>query len=291
MNWTDLRAFLAVAQTGSLRQAADALGIAQPTVSRHIQNLEADLGIPLFDRSREGHRLTPAGAELLPEARMVESAALRVEQRSLGLVSHLSETVRIGAGETAAAVLARGMDLMPDGPRIELLVTGALTPSDVRKPEIIVQHAMPTAGDGVIRRVGSVRSAVYGTPEFADGRSLPFDPSDLVTLPWLGFVAEQEHYITMRWLRAHMRDRAPAARLMNSDLLAAAAATGAGLAVLPCFLGDRYAPLMRLTAPIEALQADYWVSIHSDLARNTAIRAASDWILRCFRRLENNEEP
>ena len=110
--------------------------------------------------------------------------------------------------------------------------------------------------------------------------------ADLATLPWLGFVEEQEHYVTMRWLRAPMRDRAPAARLMNTDLMAAAAAAGVGVAVLPCFLGDEAAGLSRLSAQIEALQADYWTVIHPDLSRNPSVRAVADWITTCSRSLE-----
>ncbi len=289
MNWSDLRAFLAVAQAGSLRQAAEALGVSQPTISRHLGSLERDLGLPLFERGREGHRLTPAGAELLPEIRTVESAVLRVEQRALGLLSDLAETVRIGAGETAAAVLARGLGQVPGETRIELLVDGG--PLPVREPDIRLQHGMPTEGGDLIRRVGSVRSAVYGVPEFAEGRSLPLSDADLATLPWLGFVEEQEHYVTMRWLRARLRDRPPMARLMSSDLLAVAAQTGQGVAVLPCFLGDERPGLLRLSAPIEDLQADYWIRINPELARNSTIRSASNWILGCFRMLETSTAP
>ncbi|MEM1050219.1 MAG: LysR family transcriptional regulator [Pseudomonadota bacterium] len=282
MDWSDLRAFLAVAQTGSLRLAARELDVTQPTVSRRLRALESDLGIPLFERDREGHRLTAAGTQLLPAVRTVETAALRVEQRSLGLLTNLTETVRVAAGETAAAVLARGLGHLSDGPKIELLVTGIGRSTSVRRPEILVQHGMPRDGDGLIRRVGSVSSAIYGMPAFAESRILPLGATDLATLPWLGFVEEQEHYVTMQWMRERMRGRPPAARLMNSDLMAAAALTGIGVAVLPCFLGDQASGLVRLTAPIEELHADYWTLTDPDLARNEAVRTVNDWIVRCF---------
>jgi len=288
MDWSDLRVFLAVAQLGSLRQAAEALDVTQPTIARRIRTLEADLGVPLFDRDREGHRLTPAGSELLPEVRSVETAALRVEQRSLGLLGRLTETVRVAAGETAAAVLAQGLGHMSDGPNIELLVTGPLSHIAGRAPEVLVQHGMPEGGRGVTRRVGSISCAVYGVPGFAEGRVLPLGPADLATLPWLGFVEEQEHYVTMRWLRARMRDRPPAARLMNNDLIMAAATAGAGVAVLPCFLANPVSSLLRLTAPIDELRADYWVVTDPDLSRNMAVRTVIDWIATCFRTTEQD---
>lgn len=287
MNWSDLRTFLAVAQLGSLRQAAEMLGVTQPTVARRVRILEADLGVPLFDRDREGHRLTAAGVELLPEVRTVETAILRVEQRSLGLLSRLTETVRVGAGETAAAVLARGLNHIADGPNIELVVTGVNSPAVSRPPEVLVQHGMPEAGSGLTKRVGSISCAIYGSMTFADGRSLPLAHTDLVTLPWLGFVDEQEHYVTMCWLREQMRDRPPAARLTNTDLMTMAAAAGVGVAVLPCFLGNSALGVERLSAPIEALSADYWIVTNPDLSRNSSIRAVVDWISRCFRTVEH----
>ncbi len=286
MDWSDLRIFLAVAQTGSLRQAAGLLRVTQPTVSRRLRTLEADLGLSLFDRDRDGHRLTAAGAELLPDIRAAETAVLRVEQRSLGLVGQFQETVRVEAGETAAVILAQGMSAEREGPKIELLVTGLSEKASGRQPDILVSHGLPEEGRAITRRVGSVSVAVYGLPVFSEGRTIPLSDADLSTLPWLGFVEEQEHYITMRWLRRMMKDRPPSERLMNTDLMIAAASAGAGVAVLPCFKGEAALGLSRLTAPIEELQADYWVVINPDLARNTAIRSAVDWIIRCFDQLD-----
>jgi DNA-binding transcriptional LysR family regulator len=287
MNWDDLRAFISVAQLGSLRRAGEALGVTQPTIARRLRILEADLGLPLFERDRDGHRLTAAGAALLPEARAVETAALRFEHRSHGLIDRLAATVRVGAAEWAALLLARGLARIPDGPRIELLETRMPSPGGGRAPEIVVRHGLPDAGDQVTRRVGSLDCAVYGAAVLGFGRALPLAPADLASLPWIAFAEEQEHYATMRWLREQMRDRPPAARLMRTDLMIEAAAGGVGVAVLPCFLGDVVPNLVRLSAPVDALRADYWVMTHPDLSRNPSVRAVTVWITDCFRAAEH----
>lgn len=285
MGWDDLRAFLAVAQFGSLRRAADRLGVTQPTIARRLRTLEADLGLPLFERDRDGHSLTAAGAALLPEARAVETAALRFEHRSDGLIGRLAETVRVGAAEWAALLLARGLAAIADGPRIELLET-AMAASGARSPELLVRHGITDAGHGLTRRVGSLDCAIYGAPGFADGRALPLVSADLASLPWIAFAEEQEHYATMRWLREHVRDRPPAARLMRTDLMIEAATSGIGVAVLPCFLGDAVSALVRLSAPVDALRADYWVITSPDLSKNPSVRAVAAWITDCFRMAE-----
>lgn len=286
MNWSDLRVFLAVARLGSLRQAAQMLGVTQPTVARRIQELEADLGLPLFERARDGHRLTVAGTELLPEVQAVEAAALRVEKRSVGLLKRLNEAVRIEAGETAAAVLTRGLHDLTNGPNVELVVTGVVTPKVGRTPEILVQHGMPEEVDGLTRCVGSINCAIYGSLEFAEGRTLPLSDAELTTLPWLGFVEEQEHYITMRWLRKRMKDRPPVARLMNTDLMVVAATAGVGTAVLPCFIGGAVSELRQLSPSIDSLRAEYWIVVHPDLSQSPSIRSVIDWIVSCFRQAD-----
>ncbi|MBO6824720.1 MAG: LysR family transcriptional regulator [Sneathiella sp.] len=289
MEWSDLKIFLAVAQTGSLRQAARMLQVTQPTVSRRLRSLEADLGIPLFDRAREGHFLTRQGQDLLPHIRAVESAAQRVEQFSLKLVGDFQETVRIEAGETAASILAERISVNPKDPKIELVVTGLPQTETGRKADIKMFHGMPADGRGLTRRVGSVTVALYGNRQFAKGRALPLSDEDISTLPWIGFVEEQEHYITMEWLWERMRGRAPVARLMNLDLMMTAASRGIGVTVLPCYKGGRAEGLVRLTAPIEELLADYWILVDPDLAKNPAIRSTINWIIECFQAAELKE--
>jgi DNA-binding transcriptional LysR family regulator len=70
MRLEQLRAFLAIAETGSFQQAAQKCGITQSTVSRQIQGLEADLGVTLFHRATPA-KLTLGGDRLLPHARKI----------------------------------------------------------------------------------------------------------------------------------------------------------------------------------------------------------------------------
>jgi len=74
VQWDDLRVFLAIAQAGSLRRAARVLGFGQPTVIRHLRQLEQSLGTRLFERTPDGHRLTKGGQHLMP---MAQSMAKR----------------------------------------------------------------------------------------------------------------------------------------------------------------------------------------------------------------------
>jgi len=66
MEMTQVRYFLALCQEGRFTRAAQQCGVAQPSLTRAIRNLERELGEPLFERRPEGAKLTAFGGEILP---------------------------------------------------------------------------------------------------------------------------------------------------------------------------------------------------------------------------------
>ena len=100
-----LTAFECAARTGSFAGAAKELGTSQPAVSRHIANLEEQLGTKLFDRSRNGVKLTEAGRRfhtgVAPGLGMIKKAASETAEASTG------ERVAIACSEPASHYLLR----------------------------------------------------------------------------------------------------------------------------------------------------------------------------------------
>ena len=95
----ELEAFLAVAETGGFREAADRLDVSQPAVSNRIKRLEAKVGLRLLDRTTRRVELTEAGA------RFVEKAAVAVRGMS-GLIDEFREEAATKHGRIKVAVAA-----------------------------------------------------------------------------------------------------------------------------------------------------------------------------------------
>lgn len=74
MSLDQIRAFVVVAEEGSVRRAAERLHVSQPPLTRSLAKLEDELGARLFERTPRGMRLAPAGEAFLPSARRVLSA-------------------------------------------------------------------------------------------------------------------------------------------------------------------------------------------------------------------------
>src|ERR1700751_4496540 len=69
MDLRQLTALVTVAEVGSVTKAAELLHLVQPAVTRQIRSLEQELGVPLFERTRQGMHLTDAGAVMVDRAR------------------------------------------------------------------------------------------------------------------------------------------------------------------------------------------------------------------------------
>jgi DNA-binding transcriptional LysR family regulator len=96
MDFRHVRAFIAVADALSVTKAAERLHISQPPLSRHLQQLEQELGTTLFVRHRQGVTLTDAGRQLLGKARILEEAASDFYEAARQAARGDTGTLRIG---------------------------------------------------------------------------------------------------------------------------------------------------------------------------------------------------
>src|SRR5690348_12934392 len=97
--WDLYRSFLAVLDEGSLSAAARALGLTQPTIGRHMSELEEALGTPLFTRSQTGLVATQSALSLVPHAQAMAAAADALVRAASGEIDEAKGSVRVTASE------------------------------------------------------------------------------------------------------------------------------------------------------------------------------------------------
>lgn len=124
MRLEQLQAFLAIAETGSFQQAAKKCGVTQSTISRQVQALEADLGLPLFHRNTQG-KLTLAGERFLPNARKICQSWHNATQEIADLLAGKQPELCIAAIHSVSAYYLPPVlqQFCQDYPEIQLRVT------------------------------------------------------------------------------------------------------------------------------------------------------------------------
>jgi DNA-binding transcriptional LysR family regulator len=117
-DWGLIRSFLAALDCGSLLGAAKVLGTSQPTIGRHIAELESQLGVVLFERTGRGLRPSETALRLADSARQMESGALQLSRKVSTAQTRITGTVRLTASQPVAChllppILARMRESLP----------------------------------------------------------------------------------------------------------------------------------------------------------------------------------
>ncbi|SMX33025.1 LysR family transcriptional regulator [Maliponia aquimaris] len=177
LDWSLVQTFLAVAETGSLSEAARRLAMSQPTAGRQIRQIEAALDLELFQRQPRGLALTEAGAALLPHARRMAEGLSALRLAAAGRSGRLAGPVRITASVYVAhhhlpPILAR---LRAEEPEIDidLVPTDRLENLLYREADIAVRMYQSEQLDIVSRHLGDLPLGLYAAKTYIARRGTP----------------------------------------------------------------------------------------------------------------------
>ena len=285
MNWDDLRFVLALARSGSLVRAAKELEVDHTTVGRRIATIEADLGVRLFTRTTTGHVPTSEAEGLLPDIKHVEEGVLALQRGARASDDSVEGTVRVTSAETFGvcylAPRLASLGRKHPGLTVELVTGGAILDLGRRDADVAVRFFRSRHEDLVVRRAAELSHALYASREYLARRPVKkaaeLRDHRLLTLTGGASVVEAA------WVDRLTGGARPAFVTNMTMALLEPARAGAGIAVLPRYLGDREPSLKRLPMPDEPKEA-IWITVHRDMRQTRRVRVVLDFLNDCLKK-------
>jgi DNA-binding transcriptional LysR family regulator len=263
MEWNDLKYVGALAEAGSVRRAGQRLGMHGATVARHVERLEARLGIKLFARTRQGMAATIAGRRVEQTWREIEAivARLEVELRAEAADMAGPATLFVSEGLATGWLIPSLREFAARYPAIDLTLRSiegfpGLMPGAAEAALVLTADPPPYV---VGRVLGPIAICGYRSASTRPERQpLPSPTGERLLGPLVPDFADA-------W-RAANREPAAEAPVHCPSLLAQfeAALAGLGIAVLPCVLGDAMRGLARVEPGTALPVADAWLLSHPE---------------------------
>ena len=281
-DWSLVRSFLAVLEKGSLLAASRHLQLSQPTIGRHVAELESQLGLVLFDRNGRGLLPTEAAYHLAESARIMQSGADQLARNVMGADLGASGTVRITASQPVSCyvlppLLAQMRLSLPDI-QVELVASNEVSNLLRREADIAVRMVQPQQASIIARRVGKVTLRACAHQDYLRRRGVPRQPSDLLAHDLIGGDRNDD---TLKGFAAQglVVGREQFA-FRADDLIVVWQAVRAGLGV--GFVSEhliRSDPAVIPVLPKLKIQPlPVWLAVHKEIRTSKRIRAVYDFL-------------
>lgn len=280
LDWTLWRSFAAVIQGRSLSAAARKLGTSQPTIGRHIQALELELGTTLFTRTIKGLEPSENAMRLFEQVKIAQNSLSEAAMMAQNDNSSLSGAVRITASTITSHYILPKMifELRKDFPAIEI----ELVPSDseenllMRECDIAVRMFRPTQLELITRNIA--KSPIFccahqdylkekgepeTIPELYDHDLVGFDRSDLLlsVAQGLGFDLQRKHF---------------ALRTDSQTAMWEMIKSGLGIGFAQSNLIAKTAKIKAILPQLQIPPLEIWLTTHRELFTSARIRVIYD---------------
>ena len=281
-DWTLVRSFLAALDQGSLLGAARALQSSQPTIGRHIAELESQLGVALFERGGRGLKPLAMALKLADAARAMEAGAHQLQRSVSSADEAVRGTVRITASQPMACVLlppllARMRLTLPEI-QIELVSSNQVSNLLRREADIAVRMVPPAQAELVAKRIGKVTLGVYAHRDYLKRAGTPREPTDLLAHALLGDDKNDDI------ARSFAAQGYPVSReqfcLRTDDLMAywQAVRSGVGIGFVSDYVARTDPQVIALLPMLKIPALPVWLAVHREIRTSKRIRAVYDFL-------------
>lgn len=280
--WDYIQSFLATLEHGSLMAAARATGVSQPTLGRHIAELETRWRTVLFERTGRGLTPTAQALRLADTARAMADQAAQLGRIATGAERTLQGRVRLTASQTVAYALLPSLlaDLRTRYPdiEIELVVSNAVVNLLRREADIALRMTRPQQGNLVARKIAEVSIQACAHPAYLARYGVPQQADDLLQHALIA--GDMHDELTPALSATGMAVSQLRYGLRSDDLLAQWQAVRAGLGIgfISRFLlrTDPAVQPVLLSMPLPKLPI--WLTVHQELHSSARIRAVYDFL-------------
>lgn len=286
-DWNLVRSYLAVLEHGSLQAAARSLRKSQPTIGRHIEDLEKQWGVVLFERTARGLLPTAVALQLRATARSMEEGALQLARTLSGVQTQTAGTVRITASVPVAnmilpGVLA-GMRLALPDIQVELVASNAVSNLLRREADIAIRMVRPDQSTLVARKIGDVDLLVCAHARYLERCGVPATPPELLQHTLIGSDADtaiRDGFAAMGW------PVGPEIFSLRCDDFmvqwqAVRAGLGIGFAASYMLRSDpQVVPVLAGQLNIPPLPM--WLAVHREIHASKRIRAVFDYLAQAL---------
>jgi DNA-binding transcriptional LysR family regulator len=283
VDWDNLQVFLTIARTGRVSAAARRLDVEHTTVSRRLEVLEKELGVPLFYRTTTGYLLTPHGKNVVASAETMERAAIAVAARAREGSGAIAGRVRLAlAPEFASHWLAPELPtLRAKHPHIELQILVGTRERDLTRgeAELSIQSPRPRQQGLVAVRIAHTTAALYASKALiGSGRFWVNSVEALRDFSLLVYTSPYQMLQQAKWFQAILSSATIGLETNSTHTLLAAARAGAGIAVLPRFVAREDDELIAVSDNVA--DHDVWLITHPEFRRDPKVRATADFLKR-----------
>jgi DNA-binding transcriptional LysR family regulator len=287
-DWALVKSFLAVLDAGSLMGAARRTGGQQPTLSRHIAELEAQLGAPLFERTGRGVSPTQAGLAIAASARQMQEGAEALARTLAGQRNQTVGTVRITCSMVAAAyllppVLAE-LHRKEPGIQLELIASNQLTNLLRREADIAVRMVRPEQTSLVARRLGTVSIGAYAHESYLRLAGTPREPAELVRHTLIGYATDPQIERGFAAKGVPLKHEDFAIRTDDQVAYGMLVSSGAGIGFLANYYARHWPSLQRVLPQLAVPPLPCWLAVHREIRSNKVVRRVYDFLAEALPR-------
>ena len=281
-DWALVKSFLAVLDAGSLMGAARRLNAQQPTLSRHVAELEAQLGTPLFERTGRGVTPTAAALAIADAARQMEAGALALSRGLATSRSAETGTVRITSSTVASTWLLppviAALQAAEPGIAIELVATNQLSNLLRREADIAVRMLRPTQGSLVARKLGEVAIVAAAHRSYLKRAGTPRTPGDVARHRLIGY--DRDDTIERGFARMGVALAREHFAVRTDDQVAYGrlVAAGAGIGFVAHYNIRHWPGVTALLPMLEIPPLPCWLAVHREIRSNRLVRRVYDFL-------------